>query len=72
MYCNQEVADAARKACPDLEKVIPVGEPGRREADSHFKVDSESASKMLGMEWTSLEDSLNSVVPQLFDIASRA
>ncbi|KAK4496708.1 hypothetical protein PRZ48_012691 [Zasmidium cellare] len=71
VYCNQEIADAARRACPAFREVIPVGETGKREADTHFKVDADSASKMLGIEWTSLENSLKSLVPQLFGIASR-
>lgn len=68
VYCNQEIADAAREACPQLRSRVPVGEAGKREAGSHFGVDTASEMTMLKMKWTSLSACLGDLVPQLFKI----
>lgn len=72
VYCNQEIADAAREACPQLKSKVPVGEPGKREAASHFGVDTIREMEMLRMKWTSLQECLGDVVPQLFEIEARS
>lgn len=71
VYCNQEIADVGREVCPKLLTRIPVGEPGRREAESHFNVDTRREAKMLDMEWRSLHDSLRDLIPQLFEIEKK-
>ena len=70
-YCNQEIADVARGTCSQWTSRIPVGEPGKREAHTHFGVDTTKEVEMLGVQWTKLEDSIKDIVPQLFAIEKR-
>ncbi|KAK0385632.1 hypothetical protein NLU13_6809 [Sarocladium strictum] len=71
VYCNQEIADVARKVAPKHEASIPRGVPGRREADTHFGVDAQRTECVLGIKWQSMEDVLTGLLPQLFDIQQR-
>ncbi|XWW95803.1 hypothetical protein V2A60_003771 [Cordyceps javanica] len=79
VYCNQELADVARRVVPaatappqsqsqSLHDRIPLGEPGRREADTHFGVDASETERVLGISWRGLDDCLRALVPQLFEI----
>lgn len=68
VYCNQEIADEARKLFPEHKSRIPRGEPGKREADTHFKVDASDEAKRLGITWRNLRDTLQDLVPQLYAI----
>lgn len=72
IYCNQELADVSRKVSPQYEDRIPVGEPGKREADTHFGVDSTETEKTLGITWRSLDECLSDLVPQLFEIEQKS
>lgn len=71
VYCNQEIADVAREMCPKHKSRIPCGMPGKREAASHFKVDTRAEEGILGTRWMSLRDSLSDIVPQLFEIEQK-
>ncbi|KZZ95543.1 NAD(P)-binding domain protein [Moelleriella libera RCEF 2490] len=68
VYCNQELADVSRRVTSKFSESIPVGEPGKRESQTHYGVDASDAQRVLGLKWRSLEDSLADLVPQLFDI----
>lgn len=67
VYCNQEIADVARKvtASPKIRARIPIGQPGRRESHTHFKVDTETFQEALGVKCRSLGECLGDLVPQL-------
>jgi nucleoside-diphosphate-sugar epimerase len=65
-YCNQEIVDAVREL--GLGKDVPVGTPGRRESDAHFAVDAAKAENVLAMRWTTMKESMRSLVPQLLSI----
>lgn len=68
VYCNQEIADVTRKAFPKLRSRVPAGEPGKREAQTHFKIDATDAEKTLGLKWRGLGECLGELVPQLYEI----
>lgn len=68
VYCNQEIADEARRLFPTHKSRITRGELGKREADTHFKVDSSGEAKQLGMTWRKLQDTLQDLIPQLYAI----
>lgn len=68
VYCNQELADVAREALPKMKARIPIGERGKREAHTHFKVDAREAEKVLGLKWRGLKGCLEELVPQLYEI----
>lgn len=68
IYCNQELADVARKVASAHQDRIPIGEPGKREADTHFKVDSIDTEKALGITWRGLDECLGDLLPQLYEI----
>ncbi|KID99591.1 NAD(P)-binding domain protein, partial [Metarhizium majus ARSEF 297] len=68
VYCNQELADVSRKVTSKYAEKIPVGEPGKREKHTHFGVDASDAERVLGLRWRGLEDCLDDLVPQLFEI----
>ncbi|OAA57736.1 NAD(P)-binding domain protein [Cordyceps fumosorosea ARSEF 2679] len=70
VYCNQELADVAREVVTagGGRNRIPVGEPGRREAETHFGVDAGETERVLGMGWRGLDECLRGLVPQLFEI----
>ncbi|OAA70740.1 NAD(P)-binding domain protein [Akanthomyces lecanii RCEF 1005] len=68
VYCNQELADVAREVMPSHQGRIPVGDPGKREADTHFGVDATETERVLGVSWRGLDDCLRDLLPQLFEI----
>lgn len=72
IYCNQELADVSRRLFPKFGDRIPIGEPGKREAHTHYGVNTAETDKALGIKWRSLEETLSDVVPQLFEIESGA
>jgi nucleoside-diphosphate-sugar epimerase len=71
VYCNQEIADIAREIAGKNKTKIPSGNPGSREAATHFGVDASGTEKALGIKWQSLEDTLSGMLPQLFEIGRR-
>ncbi|KAM3520576.1 hypothetical protein NHJ13051_006783 [Beauveria bassiana] len=72
VYCNQELADVARKVLPPAYHArIPLGEPGAREAHTHFRVDATETERVLGVSWRGLDDCLRDLVPQLYEIEAQ-
>ncbi|KAM3434706.1 hypothetical protein NHJ13734_005885 [Beauveria thailandica] len=72
VYCNQELADVARTVLPPAYHArIPLGQPGVREADTHFGVDATETERVLGVSWRGLDDCLRDLVPQLFEIEAQ-
>lgn len=73
LYCSQEIADLARELVPKRKSRIPVGHYGRREAHSHFGVDaSVEESELAQGKWLELKQSLQDLIPQLYQIEARA
>ncbi|KAH6663985.1 hypothetical protein F5X68DRAFT_177717 [Plectosphaerella plurivora] len=70
VYCNQELADVARRVEGD-KKVsrVPMGTPGAREADTHFGVDASATQMALGIKWQGLEEVMGELLPQLQSLA---
>ena len=71
VYCNQEIADVAREVLPaKLVKRVPVGDSGKREAESHFGVDASEEEQLLsGKEgWRDLRQCIGDMGVQLFRI----
>ncbi|KAI6758169.1 hypothetical protein HG531_003994 [Fusarium graminearum] len=68
VYCNQEIADIARKIAGKYKNKIPRGSPGLREATTHFGVDASETQKGLGIEWQSLEVMMSGLLSQLLEI----
>ncbi|KAF1734350.1 NADPH-dependent methylglyoxal reductase GRE2 [Beauveria bassiana] len=72
VYCNQELADVARKVLPPAYQArIPLGKPGVREAHTHFGVDATETERVLGVSWRGLDDCLRDLVPQLYEIEAQ-
>ncbi|KAF2703770.1 NAD(P)-binding protein [Pleomassaria siparia CBS 279.74] len=67
VYCNQEIADSVRELGLGKE-LVPVGTPGKRESGAHFGVDAGKAERSLGIRWTTMEESMRGLVPQLLGI----
>lgn len=66
VYCNQELADVARRVEGDGKgSNVPRGNPGAREADTHFGVDASATQRALGIKWQALEDVMGELLPQL-------
>ncbi|KAJ6028915.1 uncharacterized protein N7446_011745 [Penicillium canescens] len=66
-YDTQEVADIIRSGLPDRQRV-PVGEPGRRIADTHYSCDSSKVQRLLGVRFRTLEESIIPLANQLYDM----
>jgi nucleoside-diphosphate-sugar epimerase len=66
-YDTQEVADIIRSRLPGSQRV-PVGEPGKRIADTHYSCDSSKAQMLLGMQFRSLEESIVPLAEQLYSM----
>ncbi|KPM41822.1 hypothetical protein AK830_g4716 [Neonectria ditissima] len=72
VYCNQEIADVARAVANKHRNRIPKGEPGAREADTHFGVDAAETEKVFSIKWRGLGDVLAKLLPQLYQIEARS
>lgn len=72
VYCNQEIADVARSIVSKQRHRMPIGNPGLREAETHFAVDASTAERELGMKWRSLKESLSDLLPQLYRIEAQS
>ena len=68
-YDTQEIADVVRKALPDMHNV-PIGNPGARQAHTHYSCDSSKVKNVLGMQFRTLEQSIVPLARQLFDMDS--
>ncbi|KAJ5129126.1 uncharacterized protein N7515_005165 [Penicillium bovifimosum] len=66
-YDTQEIADIASSS-PVASRRVPVGEPGKRIANTHYSCDSSKAQMMLGMKFRSLEESILPLAEQLFNM----
>jgi nucleoside-diphosphate-sugar epimerase len=73
VYCNQEIADLSRARLPPklVASRVPLGDPGQRQAHTHFGVCAREAEDILGMRWRALGDCLEGLVPQLYEIEQR-
>ncbi|KAL0939795.1 NAD-dependent epimerase dehydratase [Colletotrichum truncatum] len=66
---NQKIANLFREALPKLADRIPEGEPDNAELPKGlFKVDSSLIQKVLGLKYTSIEDTFKQVAVQLAHI----
>ncbi|CAO2658298.1 Nn.00g060210.m01.CDS01 [Neocucurbitaria sp. VM-36] len=65
-YCNQEIVDIVREL--GLAKEVPVGTPGKRESNAHFGINSAKAERVLDIQWITMKESLQNLVPQLLSI----
>ncbi|KAJ5915333.1 hypothetical protein N7454_011087 [Penicillium verhagenii] len=64
-YDTQEIADIVRAQLPDQNRA-PVGEPGKRIADTHYSCDSSKAKALLGVEFRELKESVIPLAHQLY------
>lgn len=67
-YDTQEIADVVRAHVPEKRGRIPVGQPGKRIADTHFSCDSGKVQKVLGMDFKGLEESIVPLAKQLYTL----
>lgn len=72
VYCTQEIADVARRVAAKHAHRIPLGQPGRREAEAHFAVDSSREEALLRLKWRGLDETLADLLPQLYRIEKAA
>ncbi|KEF52734.1 uncharacterized protein A1O9_11151 [Exophiala aquamarina CBS 119918] len=70
VYCSQEIADVAREVARKHSHRIPIGCPGKREAETHFGVDSGVEASDLRIKWRNLSETLSDLLPQLYRIES--
>ncbi|CAG8238966.1 unnamed protein product [Penicillium salamii] len=66
-YDTQEIADIVRSRLPETQRV-PLGEPGKRIADTHYSCDSSKAQQVLGMKFRALEESIVPLARQVYDM----
>lgn len=73
VYCNQELADVARRLEGNKKgsssSRVPTGTPGAREADTHFGVDASATQRALGIKWQGLDEVMSELLPQLQSLA---
>lgn len=70
-YDMQQLADALHATLQINEQTksrIPIGQPGARIFESHYKVDGQKARKTLGLTESNLEETTVRLVKQLLDI----
>ncbi|KAF9894470.1 hypothetical protein FE257_007973 [Aspergillus nanangensis] len=65
-YCTQEIADIVRKALPEKQDRIAVGEPGKRIHETHYSCDSSKVQQVLGVKFKTLEESIVPLARQLY------
>ncbi|KAJ5761760.1 uncharacterized protein N7511_005142 [Penicillium nucicola] len=66
-YDTQEVADIIRSGVQDRNRA-PVGEPGKRIADTHYSCDSSKAQELLGVKFRTLKESIIPLAHQLYEM----
>jgi nucleoside-diphosphate-sugar epimerase len=69
-YDTQEIADIIRERLPETHRA-PLGEPGKRLADTHYACDSSKAQRLLGVKFRGLEESIVPFAEQLYDLETR-
>lgn len=67
-YDTQEIADIVRAQLPERQRRIPVGEPGKRIADTHYSCDASKVQRVLGVKFRKLEDSIVPLARQLYTL----
>jgi hypothetical protein len=70
-YDMQELVDglhASSTISEETKKRIQVDSPGKRLAETHYKVDNEKAKEVLGLEEPSLEETVIELAIQLLDM----
>jgi nucleoside-diphosphate-sugar epimerase len=66
---SQEISDILRKNIPELEERTPIGIPGGNELDENaYTCSSELAEKVLGIKFTSKEETFVELARQLLEI----
>ncbi|KAK5055124.1 hypothetical protein LTR84_012872 [Exophiala bonariae] len=68
IYCSQEIADVSSEVARKHSHRIALGSPGKREAHTHFGVDSSVEASDLGIKWRGLAETLSDLLPQLYRI----
>ncbi|KAJ5741176.1 hypothetical protein N7493_001048 [Penicillium malachiteum] len=63
-YDSQEISDIIRNELPIHR--APIGEPGKRLADTHYSCDSSKTKRLLGVEFRGLRDSIVPLAQQLY------
>ena len=66
-YSNELICDLVRAKLPDIQDKVPVGRIPQPLQD-YYLVNNDRASKELGIEWTSLEDTITAAVENLLHI----
>ena len=69
-YDTQEIADIIRRRIPETHRA-PLGEPGKRLADTHYSCDSSKAQRVLGVKFRRLEESIVPLAKQLYVLEGR-
>ncbi|KAJ5602226.1 hypothetical protein N7510_011760 [Penicillium lagena] len=70
-YDTQEIGDIIRARLPQSHQRIPVGDPGKRIADTHYSCDSAKAQMILGVNLRPLEASIVPLAHQLYALEGR-
>jgi nucleoside-diphosphate-sugar epimerase len=70
-YDTQEIGDIIRERLPQSHQRIPVGDPGKRIADTHYSCDSAKAQIILGVQLRPLEASIVPLAHQLYALEGR-
>ncbi|RMJ25087.1 Male sterility protein [Aspergillus sp. HF37] len=65
-YDTQEIANVVRAHVPEKRDRIPLGQPGKRIADTHYACDSSKVKSTLGVRFKALEDSVVPLARQLY------
>lgn len=69
---GQLFADTLRKLRPDLDSVIPVGNPGSYDPAKYAKIDNSVSEKYLKIKYKSLEEALTDSVSGLLELKNKA
>ncbi|KAF4121561.1 reductase [Geosmithia morbida] len=72
VYCNQELADTARRVLAADDKHagrVPTGKPGDwSEKENLYRIDATDTEEVLQMKWQDLETVLAELMPQLWEV----
>lgn len=61
-----------RAHVPEKRDRIPLGQPGKRIADTHYACDSGKVESVLGVRFKALEDSVVPLARQLYALEDRS
>lgn len=65
-YDTQAIADIVRERAREKRARIPVGQPGKSIADTHYSCDSSKARSVFGVRFKGLEESVMPLARQLY------